>query len=267
MVENFNLRFQGPMNIDAYDRRQPASQQPASVSDIFKDAMTVREAVFVEEQGVPLAMELDADDARSCHLIVYDLAPDRSKFTPVGTVRIVPFPHDPHPLPGSSWDVDENSECVILTSEPPPFIIDRVTSFHDGMEPYIKLGRLAILKEFRGRKLADLLVNSAIEWAEKHPEYFNLPPSRSYADGKSLEIDAYRTTWNGLICVHAQKYVANAWAKWGFVVDKGMGEWTEAGIPHVGMFKRINISKTATDGIVLNDVELKDAAACTNFRA
>jgi predicted GNAT family N-acyltransferase len=255
MVKNPILRFQGPVNIDTYDRRQPASQQPTSIPDVFRDAMAVREVVFVEEQGVPLAMELDADDARSCHLVLYDQAPDRPKAVPIGAIRIVPFPHDPHPLPGSSWDVGENSEGLTLTLESPPFIIDRVTSFHDGQEPYIKLGRLAILKDSRGRKLSDLLVNSAIEWAEKHPEYFNLSASRSYADSKSLELDAYRTTWNGLICVHAQEYVANAWAKWGFVVDEGMGKWTEAGIKHVGMFKRINVSKKATNGTVLSGIE------------
>ena len=33
--------------------------------------MEVREKVFVEEQGVPLANEFDSDDPRSCHWVIY----------------------------------------------------------------------------------------------------------------------------------------------------------------------------------------------------
>jgi predicted GNAT family N-acyltransferase len=238
------------MNLNGYDCGLPVSQQSISIPEIFKDAMTVREAVFVREQGVPLAMEADADDARSCHWVIYDHAPDQPEAVPAGTVRIVPFPHDPHPIPDSSWDVEESGASPILTSNSPPYIVDRVTSLHDGKEPYIKFGRLAVLKKFRGRKLGDLLISSAIEWAKKSPDYFSPSPSKPSSSNEELELDTYRTTWNGLICAHVQEYVANAWAKWGFVVDDGMGKWNEGGIPHVGMFMRIDISRTATDDVV-----------------
>jgi len=55
----------------AYNRTKRSDQQPGSIPQLFKDAMSVREAVYVEEQGVPLANELDDDDARSWHWIVY----------------------------------------------------------------------------------------------------------------------------------------------------------------------------------------------------
>lgn len=45
--------------------------------------------------------------------------------------------------------------------------------------------------------------------------------------------------WNGLVCVHAQKQVVPFWEKFGFKVDDEMGEWWEEGIPHVGMFNRL----------------------------
>lgn len=249
------IRFLGPINFEVYNYNPFTSQQPPDTPDVFKDALTVREAVFVKEQGVPAEMELDADDARSCHWVIYDQAPGHTEVVPVGTIRMVPFPHAPHPLPGSSWDADEDSKACMETPRPPPYITDRATSLHDGLEPYIKLGRLAVLKEFRGRKLANLLVNTAIEWAEKHSDYFNPSPSRAPSAGRDFELDTYRTTWNGLICVHAQERVVDSWAKWGFVVDNRMGKWTEAGIPHVGMFKRVYVSKTAADVLISNGVE------------
>ena len=60
-----------PPNLETYAPGVPHTAQPASVPKAFLDAMSVREAVFVTEQGVPLANEFDADDARSCHWVVY----------------------------------------------------------------------------------------------------------------------------------------------------------------------------------------------------
>jgi predicted GNAT family N-acyltransferase len=47
--------------------------------------------------------------------------------------------------------------------------------------------------------------------------------------------------WKGLVCCHAQEHVTAAWEKLGFKVDGGMGAWWEEGIPHVGMFQRLEI--------------------------
>jgi len=231
-----DIIFQGPTDLHGYDRKLPASAQPSNVPVTFTEAMSVREEVFVKEQGVPLLMEADADDARSCHWVAYTSAPGGHMTRPAGTLRLVPFPHEPHPLPGSSWDVDEFLEPNQLTSESPPWIVDRATHFHDGREPYIKFGRLAVTKEFRGQGIADLLVGTALKWAEENPTFFNPVFSENVAHPC---LESPRTSWNGLVCVHAQTYVAKAWEKWGFEIDEKMGTWTEAGIPHVGMFKRI----------------------------
>jgi len=50
-------------------------------------AMPIRYAVFVEEQGVPVEMELDEHDAASLHALAYDGA------AVVGTGRLLPDAH------------------------------------------------------------------------------------------------------------------------------------------------------------------------------
>lgn len=200
--------------------------------------MEVRETVFVAEQGVPLEYELDADDPRSCHWVVYAsvnqttepeqrdagtgevVRPRRSvtRSQPVGTLRVVPFPHPPHPRDGG-WYVDN-----VLQERPPndasttntttstrttttittdggaetgggggattltkpqsaaeeerqtsalPFGPDRATTYHDGREPYVKIGRMAVIPEFRGHRISGQLWRAARAWLEAHPAYFN----------------------------------------------------------------------------------------------
>ena len=168
-----------------------------------------------------------------------------SKSVPIGTIRLVPFPHPPHPEPGSSYAADALETATdSAASGPPPYITDRATTFHDGVEPYIKLGRLAVLKEFRGSGIARLLVNAPLAWTKQNPSYFNPSVERLGMENiGALETGAV-PVWNGLVCVHAQEQVTKAWAKWGFEVDEGMGTWVEEGINHVGMFKRLDLSLT-----------------------
>ena len=163
---------------------------------------------------------------------------------PIGTIRLVPFPHPPHPEPGSSYAADALDTGSALLN-PPPYISDRATTYHDGKEPFIKLGRLAVLKEFRGTGLAKLLASSAMTWAQQNPTYFN-----PYVQELGMErISAVGTegipVWKGLICVHAQEQVVQTWARMGFLLDEGMGSWVEEGINHVGMFQRLNIETKA----------------------
>jgi predicted GNAT family N-acyltransferase len=164
-----------------------------------------------------------------------------TRSTPIGTIRLVPFPHAAHPEPGSAYTLDAPE----ATSGPPPYIIDRPTTFHDGKEPYLKLGRIAVLKEFRGSGIARLLADSAITWARQNPTFFN--PSIAVVGMENLGAKSVDDVpvWKGLMCVHAQEQVAKVWAKWGFELDEGMGSWYEEGIKHVGMFRRVDIGNTA----------------------
>lgn len=230
-----------PINLNGYDRSLPVLKQSIVLPNQFIDAMLVREEVFVKEQGCSLLMEADPDDARSCHWVVYDKLSVESELIPAGTIRLVPFPHDPHPVPGSSWDFDPEAESAVITSKKIPYVADRATTYHDGKEPYFKLGRWAVRKEFRGRGLANLLAKTALDWAKKNSKFFHVPAYVIAPDQDGRAMDGHQTIWRGLVCIHAQEHVASAWAKLGFKLDEEMGEWTEAGILHVGMFQKLEL--------------------------
>ena len=289
----------------AWDRSLPSHQQknttPASVDDLnslpslehviprtFVDAMSVREQVYVAEQGVPQENEFDDDDFRSCHWVIYAsisqvveheqrdpatgqvIRPRRSESSsvPIGTIRLVPFPHEAHPLDGGVY-VDGKLVNGDELKKPSPvstpmteeekqryplgpvgdkltyvdpkytFIRDRPTSLHDGVEPYVKLGRLAVVKEFRGRGIAGQLIRAAIDWQRQHTKYWNPNPAVLGFEKLGMDGDGLVPKWRGLICCHAQEDAVKIWQKHGFQVDEGMGRWTEEGIPHVGMFLRV----------------------------
>jgi hypothetical protein len=134
-----------------WERGLPPDEQPnaASIPRTFLDAMTVRTQVFVQEQQVPQSNEFDADDQRCAHWVIYasvnkTVAPavtdpatgevlrprqSETQSVPIGTVRLVPFPHPPHPvkggvyvdneLVGSSADSTEDNSNNKTTTEPP----------------------------------------------------------------------------------------------------------------------------------------------------
>ncbi|KAH6606697.1 acetyltransferase [Trichoderma cornu-damae] len=266
--------FLEPSRLEGFRLGVSREKLPPTIPRAFIDAMEVREEVFVKEQSVPEDNEFDADDPRSCHWVIYVsvnktevpeirsedgniLRPRKSstRSTPVGTIRMVPFPHEPHPKPGGDyWNgilkCEEGEEKGGTTNadvpSARPFVQDRPTTFHDGKEPYIKLGRLAVVKDYRGNRFAGLLVRAALDWVKDNPSLFD-PSVRELGleqMGASTETQAPR--WGGLVCVHAQEQVASAWAKWGFEIDEDMGKWFEEGIPHVGMFLRLEIGQKNT---------------------
>ncbi len=237
-----HIQLLEPCNLDAYNRHLLSSSQPEEVPSLFLDAMKVREAVFVQEQGVPLQSEFDEDDARSCHWILYDPFPTDSpqdppgaaaKPAPICTIRLVPYPHPPHPLPGGVYEAVEGELLlrgpigpggqILLPPPPEQGSASNSSSPHHTDEPYIKLGRLALLKDFRGRKLGLVLVRAALGWIRENPSYFD----------KNQPDDAPK--FAGLVRIHAQESVVRLWEKAGFEVDNSAGRWWEEGIPHVGM--------------------------------
>ncbi|TRX92829.1 hypothetical protein FHL15_006235 [Xylaria flabelliformis] len=295
-----------PTKLDGYNPQLPHNMQAPHIPAPFKDAMEVRERVFVEEQGCPLEFEHDADDARSCHWIMYasvntttepeqrdphtlDVVRPRRSITqtvPIGTLRIVPFPHPPHPPDGARYvggvlqdgsgnnsHPEQNGDGKLEESRsfngngndsgnglaaprrhrgmslvderrmsaPMPYGADRQTDFHDGKESYVKLGRVAVLSEYRGRGIADQLWNAARQWLEQNPAFFN--PSVKEWGMDVMKVDNTRDVpeWNGLVCVHAQEPVVKVYERWGFRLDRGMGKFYEENIPHVGMWTRLKI--------------------------
>jgi len=199
--------------IAKYNRPLPSQQQHASVPLLFTDAMIIREEVFVEEQNVPLENELDEDDPRCWHWISYSETPHHATSTsdsppqwvteaasghPTGTIRLVPPPHPPHALPGSEHQIDGSEHVAKVPLEndaanPGP------TSTHNAHnEPYIKLGRLAVRKEQRGKGAARSLVETVLKWAAGHEREIMGRAMESVAGEKAQE------QWRGLVLVHAQ---------------------------------------------------------------
>ncbi|MCJ1308491.1 hypothetical protein MMC25_002144 [Agyrium rufum] len=253
--------------------RPSSSEQPAT----FSDALQVRIAVFIEEQNCELANEIDEDDPRCWHWVVYSSVsqpavenahsgsgshdPEPSSLSssltvqaggsrrvsetskkPIGTIRLVPPPHAPHPEAGRHYAGNEVGGR--------PVVQDRVTSLHDGREPYVKLGRLATLKDYRRFGLGRLLVNEALKWAAENGDQIRGltdvedPVKRErWREALGGGEGAGAAEWNGLCLVHAQVDIERFWASCGFVKDEGMGEWWEEGIKHVGMWRRLEMPK------------------------
>ncbi|KAK4197077.1 acyl-CoA N-acyltransferase [Triangularia verruculosa] len=224
--------------------------QPDNIPKTFLDAMSVREKVYVQEQSIALENEFDDDDHRSCHWVLYTSAfhsPQTSTPPiPIGTIRLVPFPHPPHPLNGGIYLNNT------LTNPSPQPNSPTTTYHHNENEPYIKLGRLAVIKEHRNKGLARHLVRAAIDWMQTHPATFNpSPPSPSPT---TLEMDVTAgggelPKWRGLFCIHAQEDAVTVWEKYGFRVDEKMGRWWEEGIPHVGMWLRVKVGREREDDV------------------
>ncbi|TKA71065.1 hypothetical protein B0A55_07232 [Friedmanniomyces simplex] len=248
--------------LELYDPTKPPSDQPKNdAADItraipqgFKDAMSVREEVFVTEQSVPLENEFDEDDKRSFHWVAFASVPAKhsspeitaaedhgqanrrvsnSTKIPIGTIRLVPPPHPPHPTPGSHHKIDALEGDLRTDS----------TSVHDKKEGYIKLGRLAVIPEFRKAGISRLLVDTALAYARNHP--YEVMPGWDPAKLESMKLESDRGVnidWNGLVLVHAQVGVQKVWRKYGFETDKSMGSWEEEGIEHVGMWRKLDVS-------------------------
>lgn len=125
-------------------------------------AMEVREAVFVKEQG--FRDEFDETDRVAAHFVLFD-GEDR----PVATCRVF-------------WDSE--------------------------MEAYI-LGRLAVLREYRGRELGSLLVQEAEKYV--------------------------RQKGGGMIALHSQCRAAAFYKKLGFMEFGEIGD--DEGCPHIWMKK------------------------------
>jgi predicted GNAT family N-acyltransferase len=220
----------------------------------FIDAMSVREAVFVQEQGVPLENELDFDDRRCFTWTAYASVPGHIKPVPegghpmrkqststklaIGTIRLIPPPN----TTSHAFDKHRNMDGTPYSTP------TTKSSFHDGREPFLTLGRLAILPEFRKVGVSKLLIDSALTMAHDYPHIISEPPSSSLTEdlhahlGVNLDTN---TDWNGLVLIHAQIGLQKFWARYGFEVDEGMGIWDEEGMDHVAMWRRMDLKKAS----------------------
>lgn len=92
----------------------------------------------------------------------------------------------------------------------------------DGKEPYARIGRLATMKEWRGRGYGKVLVEEALRWA-------------------GVNAGVVGEGWKGLLLAHAQEEVEGWYRSLGWRTDEGLGRWDECGIMHVGMWRRVEV--------------------------
>jgi len=223
---------------------------------IFNDALSIRSTVFVDEQGCSAEAELDSDDARSWHWVMYASPPQSrapssspsdsnpgsdSCQIPVAVIRLVPPPHAPHPHP----DPHTHSSS---SPRDPTGAEERIIASEDGLsvkeprqqegeeEPYIKLGRIAVLPSYRGRGLSRLLIQTVENWALSHADEINDNSANNSHQNKK---NKNNTPWKGLILLHSQIRVQAIYERFGYRVDESMGMWYEEGMCHVGMWKRL----------------------------
>lgn len=234
-----------------YDKTRPPIDQPKNdhadparaIPQGFIDAMTVRELVYVKEQGVPLENEFDDEDPLAFHWVAYASIPGKARSNPnspdikakdarmdvgrrvststkvpIGTIRMVPMPY-PQPHPNGKYE----------------------TAVHKSNEAYVKLGRLAVIKEFRKAGISNLLIDTALAFVRQHP--YNTFAHYDGTDTQLPSMGQSSVDFRGLVLVHSQIGAQKVWRKYGFETDDSMGKWDEEGIEHVGMWKRLDVEQ------------------------
>jgi predicted GNAT family N-acyltransferase len=177
--------------------------------------------VFIEEQGCNPDAEIDADDARSWQFVEYSTTEQDKEERPVAVVRLVPPPHAPH----------ETLHDPARAAEFPAFDVQH--------EPYVKITRVAVVKEFRGLGMASKVMRVAEEWAAANKESIDAMCRRVAGDDI---VEEKGKGWTGLVGLHAQVQVEKMYQRMGYETDHSLGTWDEEGIQHVGMFKRVNLT-------------------------
>lgn len=201
----------------------------------------VRVKVFVDEQGFELKDEIDQYDPLAAHFALTHTS-NPSKI--IGTLRLIPYPlpipkpdseggePDPHsafPLGGSRTESaiagDFISAAWSSLSKPVAAPLDPSQTKAEEKQsadqiPNLggaKLGRLAVLKEARGKKLGHLLVQQAEAWlvrmlstdeAQQHGAFG--PPSGAKSDPASREQDTLQSI---VIKLSSQIYVLDFYGK------------------------------------------------------
>lgn len=191
----------------------------------------------MDEQKVSADNELDEDDQRSYHVVLYSgqsNSSGRELDVPICTLRfveVVPSEADIEQygkvsIPSGSMNPTLGPLSFISGAKPLPEPVHYPSEFWDGREPYIKIGRVATLKTFRKMGMAAKVLQWTFSWILQNQHEF-VPEG------------------NTLVLVHAQSNAQNLYAQQGFVVDKTMGVWVEEGIDHVGMWKRLKLEESA----------------------
>lgn len=175
-------------------------------------AVAVRVAVFVDEQAVPLAAELDEHDRVALHAVAV-LFDSAAELEALERVRAPVLPRAaaqagkylPMSLSGARTSAHETSV---------PAAVVGTARLVGGAGGLYRFGRLAVLQRWRRRQVGSRLLRLLEEAA--------------------LARGARR------LQLHAQTQVESFYAKYGYAVETPRAEFLEDGIPHVRMSKPLS---------------------------
>ncbi|BDD57570.1 hypothetical protein MPDQ_007775 [Monascus purpureus] len=235
MLISTSISVQPPPGPVTLSLSTPANRHATPNPPVFNDAMLIRQKVFIDEQGCSPETEIDEDDPRSWQWVLYTETSTGTgtERSPVGVIRLVPPPHEPHEALLASCNCDSNAEESHKNHA-------KYDLYH---EPYIKITRVAILREYRGKGLVRPLLGAALDWARQNAKEIDAAHARvvkTYA-GQDKERALTASKWKGLVLVHAQVNVEKMYERLGFETDTSMGRWMEEGIEHVGMWRRVDV--------------------------
>lgn len=172
--------------------------EPVEYESALPDLRSVRETVFVQEQNVPLDMEWDELDPLCRHVLARD-----AEGRPIGTGRLVP------PLSAvQGWIARESAEAG------PDLGRTRLVD-HGQDSPLsttARIGRMAVLADWRGRGVGNALLLALIE-------------------------EARRAGWRK-VSLHAQVSAIGFYVRHGFLPYDA--PFVEAGIDHQSMRRLID---------------------------
>ncbi|SPO20722.1 uncharacterized protein UTRI_00198 [Ustilago trichophora] len=242
----------------------------------LRGACDVRIEVFVREQGFALEDEIDQYDPLAAHFILtHNSNPDKV----IGTLRLLPYPlpipkpDEPgsEPNPNSSYPLGgSRSESAVASDfisaawshHPTP-----ISSARDPAQTHAeeeetgkgmpekggaKLGRLALLKEARGKGLGHLLVRKAEAWLidvlssdeAQRQGAFGPRPTLQGDRQQSEESKAAKTERleSIIIKLSSQIYVIDFYKKLGY---EPIGErYDEDGAPHQLCYKQVFLPRS-----------------------
>ena len=210
-----------------------------------------------EQNVIPLIHHIDIDDARSWHFVISTSSSSSSlteegdqQLKPIGTCRLLPPPHALLPKNGEVIFAPDGVEVPVRDAEE-IFSEERLKKRVELLrqleederekgesrigEIYLQIGRLCVLKDWRGKGVADALVQEVCRWASEKWRSIE----REEGGSRACLEGAVSRGWQGLILVHARVEAVTMWERNGFVIDEALGRWEEAGIKHVGMVRRV----------------------------
>lgn len=218
-ANDFITRLQRPTN-NTLTLPTVSHPKPLTNAPIINDALTIRRKVFVDDGDFDAADEIDAEDARSWHWVIYDNGEARNP-VPVATIRMVPPPQ---------VSLNRLSHADRATYGP---------QYDFESEPAVRPSRMAVLKEYQGNQLAVRLMETVHSWASENQRAINHAYMHSLqaVGGNSSALPNGK--WSGLVHVYGLKHLEKFFPRIGYELLGEEGFWE--GVEHVGFRMRLDV--------------------------